>query len=101
MEQETRQPDNDLVRTLEALDEQMRLQQIVTVKELRRDLDEILQRIKKSNGRNEEWEATKKVTEGIMWLGMSLKRLGAENPYPNSKNPDNTIVEPTADNLKL
>ena len=32
---------------------------------------------------------------------MNLKRLGNENPYPQSYNPENTEVEPTADGLKL
>lgn len=38
---------------------------------------------------------------------MDLKRIneanhGAiENPYPNSKDPSNTKIEPTADGLKL
>lgn len=41
------------------------------------------------------------------WLGMDLKAMNEEqpgsipNPYPNSKDPSNTIVEPTADGLKL
>lgn len=38
----------------------------------------------------------------IMRLGMTLKNIGGEpSPYPNSYNPNNAIVEPTADNLKL
>ena len=36
-----------------------------------------------------------------MWLGMDLKDLGSKNPYPNSYNPANTIVDATADGLKL
>lgn len=42
-----------------------------------------------------------------MWLGMDLKAIndenpGAiENPYPNSKDPSNTKIDPTADGLKL
>lgn len=37
-----------------------------------------------------------------MWLGMDLKRLGNENPYPSSKDPSTgDKIEPTADNLKL
>ena len=39
--------------------------------------------------------------EAIMWLGMNLKQLGNENPYPNSYKPENAIVDPTADDLKL
>ena len=36
-----------------------------------------------------------------MWLGMDLKRLGEENPYPESKNPESDVVHPTADGLKM
>jgi hypothetical protein len=42
-----------------------------------------------------------------MWLGMDLKRIGEENPglvqnpYPNSKDPTTTKIDPTADSLKL
>ena len=32
-----------------------------------------------------------------MWLGKCLKELGTTNPYPESKNPNNEIIEPTAD----
>lgn len=43
-----------------------------------------------------------KLQEGVMWLGMNLKRLGAINPYPSSKDPSTgSIVEPTADGMKL
>jgi len=37
----------------------------------------------------------------IMRQGMALKYIGTPNPYPNSKDPSNTIVEPTADGLKM
>ena len=37
----------------------------------------------------------------IMRQGMALKYIGNPNPYPNSKDPSNTTVEPTADNLKM
>lgn len=36
-----------------------------------------------------------------MWLGMMLKEMGTPNPYPESYNPENAVVEPTADGLKL
>lgn len=32
----------------------------------------------------------------ICRLGLDLKDAGAPNPYPNSKDPSNTIVDPTA-----
>jgi len=37
----------------------------------------------------------------IMRQGMALKYIGNPDPYPQSKNPDSTVVEPTADGLKL
>ena len=37
----------------------------------------------------------------IMRQGMVLKYIGNPNPYPNSKDPSNTVVNPTADGLKL
>ena len=36
-----------------------------------------------------------------LWLGMDLKRLGIENPYPESKNPESLEIHPTADGLKM
>lgn len=37
----------------------------------------------------------------IMRQGMALKYVGNPDPYPNSKNPASSVVEPTADGLKL
>ena len=37
----------------------------------------------------------------IMRQGMVLKAIGTPTPYPNSYNPGNTVVDPTADKLKL
>ena len=37
----------------------------------------------------------------IMRQGMALKYAGQPNPYPQSYNPENTVVEPTADGLTL
>lgn len=46
--------------------------------------------------------AITKLQEAVMWLGMDLKRLGTPNPYPSSKDPSTgTVIEPTADGLKL
>lgn len=36
-----------------------------------------------------------------MWLGMNLKRLNDTRPYPNSYDPSNAKVDPTADSLRL
>jgi hypothetical protein len=37
----------------------------------------------------------------IMRQGMALKYIGNPDPYPESRNPDSPVVEPTADGLKL
>jgi hypothetical protein len=94
---------------------------IILDKELRRDIDGIIDRLKIATGeRNtptiptdtqrrsrERSIAITKLQEAVMWLGMDLKAINeespgsCENPYPNSKDPSNTKIEPTADGLKL
>lgn len=74
---------------------------IIADKSYRVAIDTILQGIKKLPQSPERSVAAMKLQEGIMWLGMDLKRLGGENPYPNSMNPDNTVVEPTADGMRM
>lgn len=74
---------------------------IVENKTWRVDLDAILQRMKSGAPSRERALAITKLQESIMWLGMDLKALNEPNPYPNSYTPSNTIVDPTADNLKL
>jgi hypothetical protein len=79
-------------------------------KELRRDLDVQLQKLKHaSRSSQERFEAICKLQEAIMWLGMDLKAISegmpdAERPptpYPKSYDPSSPAVEPTADGLKL
>lgn len=68
----------------------------------RKQLDETLQTIKSSTKSRERSLVITKLQEAIMWLGMDLKELGTtSNPYPNSKDPSNTIIDKTADGLKL
>ena len=65
-------------------------------------LDAVLQQIKDSPRKSRERSlVVTKLQEAIMWLGMDLKDLGSKNPYPNSYQPGNAIVDPTADGLKL
>ncbi len=71
------------------------------VKSLRKGLDEQLQSMKALPSSRETSLSITKIQEGIMWLGMELKRLGEVNPYPQSYNPENAKIEPTADGLKL
>ncbi len=94
---------------------------VAETKQLRKLLDEVLQRLKMANGDHakgtapvpiyrrsrERSLAVTKLQEAIMWLGMDLKSINeespgaAENPYPESYNPDSPKIEPTADGLKL
>ena len=76
-------------------------EEVSAVKALRRDLDEQLQRIKSLTPSRETALAVTKMQECIMWLGMRLKAIGETDPYPESRNPDSPIIEPTADGLKL
>jgi len=140
-------------------------QEIIADKTARRDTDAIIQNIKSLPPSRERSLAITKLQEGVMWLGMDLKRIhdanpspsvppktGEEcardayhrygsvtdfknfrgdtmpewdalpqkiqeawiaastiptenthpgNPYPNSKDPSNTKIEPSADGLKL
>lgn len=75
---------------------------IKETKEFRVALDDILQLMKGSERKSRERSlSVTKLQEAIMWLGMDLKEIGCENPYPNSYKPENTVIDPTADNLKL
>ena len=76
--------------------------EIPKVKQLRKDIDDVIQRIKTLDGCREVSICITKLQEAIMWLGMDLKRIGETNPYPNSKDPSTgTKIESTADNLKF
>lgn len=76
-------------------------EEVIANKELRVALDEQLQVLKGLPGSRERSLAITKLQESIMWLGMDLKRLNEVNPYPDSYDPSNTKIAPTADNLKL
>ena len=76
--------------------------EIPKVKQLRKDIDDVIQRVKTLDGCREVSICITKLQEAVMWLGMDLKRIGAINPYPSSKDPSTgTKIEPTADNLKF
>ena len=82
-------------------------QEIVANKELRKNIDSIIQQVKALPASRERSITITKLQEAVMWLGMDLKRINelnptaCPNPYPNSKDPSNTKIEPTADGLKL
>ena len=76
--------------------------EIPKVKQLRKDIDDVIQRVKTLDDCREVSICITKLQEAVMWLGMDLKRIGDVNPYPNSKDPSTgTKIDPTADNLKF
>lgn len=77
-------------------------QEVIANKQLRKDIDEQIQKIKELPTSRERSLAITKLQECVMWLGMDLKRLNEPNPYPSSKDPSTgSIIEPTADGLKF
>ena len=81
--------------------EKWRLAEVTADKELRRDLDAQLQKLKGLPASHERVLAGTKLREAIMWLGMDLKRLNEADPYPTSRDPSSSVIEPTADGLRL
>ena len=76
--------------------------EIPKVKQLRKDIDDVIQRVKSLDNCREVSICITKLQEAVMWLGMDLKRIGDINPYPSSKDPSTgTKIDPTADNLKF
>ena len=76
--------------------------EVPAIKQLRKDIDDVIQRVKGLEPCREASLAITKLQEAVMWLGMDLKRLNEPNPYPSSKDPSTgTKIEPTADGLKL
>lgn len=78
-----------------------RFVEIKNTKQLRKDIDEVLQRVKGLDQSRETSLVITKLQEATMWLGMNLKRLGELDPYPESRNPESQRIEPTADGLKF
>lgn len=77
-------------------------QEVTENKRLRREIDAKIQEVKDLPSSRERSLCITKLQEAVMWLGMDLKRLGTDNPYPSSKDPaTGTAIEPTADGLKL
>ena len=76
--------------------------EVPAIKQLRKDIDDIIQRVRGLDSCRETSISITKLQEAVMWLGMDLKRLNETNPYPSSKDPSTgTKIEPTADNLKF
>ena len=75
--------------------------EVPAIKQLRKDIDEIIQRVRSLDSCRETSLVITKLQEAVMWLGMDLKRLNQPNPYPESMNPESMRIEPTADGLKM
>lgn len=74
--------------------------EIPAIKQLRKDVDSIIDRVRELSPCRETSISITKLQEAVMWLGMDLKRLNEPNPYPHSKDPNSgTIIDSTADNL--
>ena len=67
------------------------------IKELRVSLDGLTQLVKTLEVSRERSLTITSLELSKMWLGKVLKELGTTNPYPESKNPANEKIEPTAD----
>ena len=75
--------------------------EVIQDKTARVQIDDQIQKVKSLPPSRERSICITKLQAAVMWLGMDLKRLNEPNPYPNSKDPSNTKIEPTADGLKL
>jgi hypothetical protein len=76
--------------------------EVSSIKEHRRDIDNQIKRLRLWPATRERAIAFTKLQEAQMWLGMDLKRIGEAhpellpNPYPNSKDPSNSVIDRTA-----
>ena len=75
--------------------------QVIISKQVRVDIDDILRRVHAMESCREVSLVITKLQEGIMWMGMNLKRLRQADPYPNSRNTNNEKIEETADKLNF
>lgn len=93
----------EATRVTEAnMDDMTHKDEVMFNKDMRKQIDEILQMVKLAPSSRERSLAITKLQEAIMWLGMDLKRLNEPNPYPSSKDPSTgSKIEPTAEGLKL
>ena len=75
--------------------------EVPAIKQLRKDTDEIIQRVRELEPCRETSLVITKLQEAVMWLGMDLKRLNQPNPYPESKNLESMRIKQTADGFKM
>jgi hypothetical protein len=67
------------------------------IKQIRVQLDKHFTTLQEMKPSREISIAITSTQNGKMWLGQVLKGLGADNPYPQSKNVLNTEIAPTSD----
>ena len=79
-----------------------RMDYVPRIKEFRQLGDHLVQGVKELFESHEVCTSIDKFLEGIMWLGMELKRVNEPNPYPNSKDPGTgNVIDKTADGMKM
>jgi hypothetical protein len=82
-------------------------QSIISTKQRRKDIDAVITAVQELPASRETSLAITKLQEAVMWLGMNLKRINemtpgaSPNPYPNSRDTSNTVIDQTADGLRL
>lgn len=96
---ELEQVNLDVDEHMEKLFESHSNNEIIMSKQIRVDVDDVIRRVKNMPVSAESHMSLIKLQEAVMWMGMNLKRLGNPNPYPNSRNTNNTKVDKTADGL--
>ncbi len=70
---------------------------MTTLKEFRLDIDRCINTARKLDNTREVSLAHTNLQRAKMWLGKALGKAGAINPYPNSENSSNAIIEAQAD----
>lgn len=76
--------------------------EIIVIKQLRKEGDELIQKVKELEPCSETNIVITKLQEAVIGLDMDLKRLNQQDPYPSSKNPNTgIIIDLTADGVEL
>lgn len=70
---------------------------IVWLKDFRVRIDALIEEMRIAKGSAEETLSFRALQQAKHWLGEALREVGAQTPYPNSMDPSNTKVDPTAD----
>jgi hypothetical protein len=70
---------------------------IIELKEQRVAIDALVKILGEAKSNAEETLAWRALQQAKHWLGESLAIHGSQNPYPNSMDVTNIVVDPTAD----